>query len=137
MEKEPVKIKLYDKRERSITTMYVEQLAENKFKMIDNDLFNCKLTFGTEFKTRVNSEGEHEIIKITKESEFVTRRFFLSINYRDSDYRILGEELSKRGGFWQVDMGGIATINIPKDFEFDVDEVMKNFGLNLSEIVDD
>ncbi|GAL65169.1 hypothetical protein JCM19300_3304 [Algibacter lectus] len=48
----------------------------------------------------------------------------------------MGDELTKRGGFWQVDFGGIATVNIPKDFEFNVDQVMKELDLNLTEITD-
>ncbi len=115
--------------------MYVKRLAENKFRMIDNDIINCRLTKGTEFTTRINDEGNHEIIKITKKSDFITRRFFLSPKHKTSDYMMLGEELSKRGGFWQVDFGGIATVNIPK--EFDVDQIMREWDLNLSEIIDD
>ncbi|MEM9833795.1 MAG: hypothetical protein AAF944_24410 [Bacteroidota bacterium] len=132
-----VKIEIYDKRERATTTLYVEQLSKNKFRMGDNDIFNCRLTKGTEFETRINKEGKHEIIRITKESDFITRRFFLSPQFKESDYRMLGDELIKRGGFWQVDFGGIATVNIPRDFEFDVDQVMKDLDLNLTEIVDD
>ena len=131
-----IKIKLYDKRDRSTTTMYVEKISENKFRMTDNDIFNCRLTKGTEFTTRINKEGNHEIIKITKESDFITRRFFLSPKYKESDYRMLGAELIKRGGFWQVDFGGIATVNIPKNFEYDVDQVMKELDLNLTEITE-
>ena len=131
-----VKIWIYDKRDRSTTTFYVEQLSENKFRMTDNDLFNCRLTKGTEFETRINNEGQHEIIKILKDSDFITRRFFLSPQYKESDYRVLGDELTKRGGFWQVDFGGIATVNIPKDFEFNIDQVMKELDLNLTEITD-
>ena len=134
---EPFKIKLYDKRDKSTTTLYVEQLTDNKFRMIDNDLFNCRLTLGTEFETRLNKDGQYEIIRITKESNFITRRFLLSSPYTESDYRILGDELIKRGGYWQVDMGGIATINIPKDFEYDIDLVMKDLDLRLTEIVED
>lgn len=137
MEIKEVQIKLYDKRDRSTTTMYVEKLSENKFRMMDNDIFNCRLTKGTEFNTRINKEGIHEIIEITKNSEFITRRFFLSPQYKESDYRMLGTELIKRGGFWQVDFGGIATVNIPKDFEFNIDQVMKDLNLNLTEITDE
>jgi hypothetical protein len=137
MKSELTKIELHDKRENSTTTMYVEQLSENKFRMVDNDFFNCRLTKGTEFETRINHEGKHEIFKIIKESEFITRRFFLSPKYKESEYRILGDELGKRGGFWQVDFGGIATVNIPKNFEFDIDQIMKDLDLNLSEIVDE
>ena len=137
MKKEEVKIELYDKREKSTTTMYVEQLSEHTFRMTQNDIFNCRLTLGTEFKTSINKDGKHEIIRITKESDFITRRFVLDIAYKESAYRMLGDELIKRGGFWQVDFGGIATVNIPKNFEYDIDHVMKDLGLILAEIVDD
>ena len=137
MDSKEVEIELYDKRERSTATLYVEQLAENKFRMTDNDLWNCRLTLGTEFETRINAEGKHEIIRITKDSNFITRRFFLNPKYKESEYRMLGDELMKRGGFWQVDFGGIATVNIPKDLEYDVDKVMNDLDLKLSEIIDD
>ena len=137
MEKPYITINVYDKRNRSTSNIFVVPLAENKFRMYDNDIFNCKLTAGTEFETRINKEGAHEIVKITKESEFTTRRFFLSSDYSLSDYELLGQELTQRGGFWQVDFGGIATINIPKDFEYNIDEVMKSLNLNLTEIVND
>jgi hypothetical protein len=136
IEMQEIQIKLYDKRERTITTLSVEKLFENKFRMTENDILNCHLTKGTEFTTRINNEGNHEIINITKESDYITRRFFLAPTYKESDYRLLGAELMKRGGFWQVDFGGIATINIPKDFEFDIDHVMKELDLNLTEITD-
>lgn len=137
MKKEPTKIELYDKREKVTSTMYVEKIGENKFRMIDNALFNCTLTLGTEFETRVNEEGKYEVIRIAKKSKYITRRFFLSQNYKESDYRMLGDELVKNGGFWQVDMGGIATINLPQDFKFDINQVMKDLDLRLIEIVED
>lgn len=136
METKEIEIQVYDKREKSTGNLYVEQLSENKFRMTDNDIFNCRLTKGTEFETRINKKGLHEIVKIIKDSDFITRRFFLSPLYKESDYRVLGKELTKRGGFWQVDFGGIATVNIPKDVEFNIDEVMKELDLNLTEITD-
>ena len=131
-----VKIKVYHKEEKATTTLYVEQLSENKFRMTDNDFCNSKLTLGTEFETEINEDGIQEVKKITKESEFITRKFGLTPNHKESDYRMLGEELTKRGGFWQVDLGSIATINIPKDFEFDIDQVIKELDLKLVEITD-
>jgi len=136
MESKEIEIRVYDKREKSTGSLYVEQLSVNKFRMTDNDIFNCRLTKGTEFETRINSEGLYEIVKILKDSDFITRRFFLSAEYKESDYRVLGDELMKRGGFWQVDFGGIATVNIPKDFEFNIDQIMKELDLNLTEITD-
>ena len=124
-----VKIEVYHKKEKVTTTPHVEQLSENKFRMIDNDLFNKQLTLGVEFEAKINSENRHELVKILKETEFITRRFGLTPNYKESDYRMLGEELTKRGGFWQVDLGSIATVNIPKDFEFNINQVIKDLGL--------
>jgi len=129
-----VKIEIYHKKEKVTSTLYVEQLSENKFRMIDNDFCNPKLTLGTEFETKINEDNRHELIKITKESEFITRRFGLTPKHKESDYRMLGEELTKRGGFWQVDFGSIATVNIPKDFEFDIDQLIKELDLKLVEI---
>ena len=104
--------------------------------MTDNDFCNPVLTLGTEFETKINLENKHEITRITKESEFITRRFGLTPNHKESDYRMLGEELTKRGGFWQVDLGSIATVNIPKGFEFDIDQVIKDLDLRLVEITE-
>ena len=129
-----INIEVYNKDEKITTTLYVEQLSENRFRMIDNDIFNNQLTFGMEFETKINSENKHEVVKVIKESEFITRRFKLTPNYKKSEYLMLGEELEKRGGFWQVDFGNIATVNIPKNFEFDINQVIKD--LELDEIKD-
>ena len=137
MEEEKVKIELYDRIEKSTTTIYVKQLAENEFRMTDNSIGSCQLTLGTEFKTKINDKGKHELTRITKESDFINRRFFLSSKYKESDYRMLGEELTKRGGFWQVDFGGIVTVNIPNNFEYNVDQILKDLDLNLTEIVEE
>jgi len=136
MQQEPIEIKIYDKREGVTTSLYVEQLSNNLFRAVENDIFNCKLTFGTEFETKVNMEGIHEIIKITKDSEFITRRFLLSIEFTESEYRLLGDEIVKNGGFWQTDFGGIATINLPKDCKLDIEEIFKIYNFKPTEIKD-
>ncbi len=70
----------------------------------------------------------HEPVKIVKDSDFITRRFFLSPQYKEGDYSDLGGELTKLGGF--------SNCNIPKDIEFNIDEIMKELLLNLTEIFD-
>ena len=116
--------------------MYVEQVSDNVYRTTQNEIFNCRLTLGTEFETLFNKDGKHEIIKIAKESNFVTRRFFLTSQFKESEYRLLGDEIMKQGGFWQVDFGGIATINLPKDCELNIDEIFKTFDFNPTEIKD-
>ena len=66
METKEIEIRVYDKREKSTGNLYVEQFSENKFRMTDNDIFNCRLTKGTEFETKINNDGHHEIVNIIK-----------------------------------------------------------------------
>ena len=136
MQTKTIEIEIYDKREKFTTRMYVEQLFDNVFRTTENEIFNCRLTLGTEFETRLNKDGKHEIIKITKDSNFITRRFFLNSQFRESEYRLLGDEVMKQGGFWQVDFGGIATINLPKDSELNIDEIFKIFDFKPTELKD-
>lgn len=134
MQTKTVEIEVYDKREKLTTTIQVEQLSDNIFRTTENEIFNCSLTLGTEFETQQNKDGKHEIVRIIKEAEFITRRFLLTSQFKESEYRLLGDEIMKQGGFWQVDFGSIATINLPKDCKLNIDEVFKTFGCILNEI---
>ncbi len=136
MQEKTVEIEVYDKREKLTTTIQVQQLSDNIFRTIENEFFNCRLTLGTEFETRQNKDGKHEIVRIIKESEFTTRRFSLTSQFKESEYRLLGDEIMKQGGFWQVDLGSIATINLPKDCKLDLDEIFKAFDFKPNEIRD-
>jgi hypothetical protein len=127
-------IEVYDKREKITTNFYVVELSSNIYRMAENDVLNCKLTLGTEFETRINKDGKHEIIRIIKESPFKTRRFLFTSQFNAEDYRLLGDEIIKNGGFWQVDFGGIATINLPDSCELDIDKIFKLFNFSPTEI---
>ena len=102
----------------------------------ENEFFVCDLTLGTEFETRLHEDGHHEIVRILKESEFITRRFALTSQFKESEYQLLGDEIMKHGGFWQVDFGSFATINLPKDCILDIDEIFKTFDFKPTEIFD-
>lgn len=136
MQTKIMEIEVYNKREKVSTTIHVEQLSDNVFRTTENELFNCDLTLGTEFETRQNKDGKHEIVKIIKESKFITRRFLLTSQFKESEYQLLGDEIMKQGGFWQVDFGSIAKINLPKDCKLDLDRIFKTFDFNPTEIRD-
>ena len=129
-------IEVYDKREHLTANMRVEQLSENIFRTVENELFNCRLTLGTEFETRLNKDGKHEITRITKKSEYITRRFSLTSQFKESEYRLFGDEIIRQGGFWQIDFGNIATINLPKDCKLNLDEIFQVFDFKPTEIVE-
>lgn len=130
-----IQISVYNKREKITSSFYVKELSNNIYRMTENDIANCTLTYGTEFETRTNKDGELEVVRILKESPFTTRRFLLNKQFTESDYRVLGDEIMRVGGFWQVDLG-IATINLPKNSTVDIDEVFKIFNFTPTEIID-
>jgi hypothetical protein len=136
MYKKGIKIELYNKGEKSSSVIEVDKIRENMFKMNVNDLINPRLTFGTIFETVINKEGQHELKRIIEESGFITRRFTLTSQFKESEYKLLGDEISKHGGFWQVDFGQFATLNLPKDFNLDIDEILRIFDFKGIEIKD-
>ncbi|MCU0240084.1 MAG: hypothetical protein MUC29_11640 [Pyrinomonadaceae bacterium] len=130
---ELTQIEVYDTRLKFSETVTVEKLTETKFRVVENAVFIYRLKFGTEFETQINQDGQYEIVKITKRSEFKTKRFMLSPKFTQSEYQILGDEIMKQGGYWQVDFGSIATVNLPKDSTLDLDEIFRVFEVYPSE----
>jgi hypothetical protein len=137
MKDEIIQIEIYDKRGKHSEYVVVEKLSETKFRVSENAILNCRLTFGAEFETRINQDGQFEITKIIKDSEFVTRRFMLNGQFNESEYRVLGDEIMRQGGFWQVDFGSIATVNLLKDSKIDLDEIFRIFDFHPTEITDE
>lgn len=137
MQDNPIKIEIYDKRLKMSTAIFVDKVSDNIFRAVENEIFNCRLTLGTEFETRINKDGKHEIIRIVRDSEYITKRFFLTSQFNKSEFRLLGDEIIKQGGFWQVDFGGIATVNLPKKCNLDLDDIFKNFDFYPTYIVEE
>lgn len=137
MQPEIVEIKVYDKRQKISTNIWVEQLSGNIYKTLENELFfNCRLTLGTEFETFLNKDGKHEIVRIVKDSPFITKQFLLSDEFRRSEFQLLCDEIIKQGGYWQVEFGGIITINLPKDCSLSLNEIFKTFNFSPVKIKD-
>ena len=56
MKHEIIQIEIYDKREKVAESVAVERLSETKFRVTENAVFNCRLTVGTEFESRINKD---------------------------------------------------------------------------------
>jgi hypothetical protein len=134
MESKEIEITVYDTRLKISSSFYALKLSDNLFKMTENDIQNPRVTYGTEFETKINIENKLEIVRITKYSTFITRRFLLNAQFNEPEFKMFGEEIIKNGGFWQTDFGGIATINLPKDSKLSIDEIFKMFNFNPTEI---
>lgn len=114
MENEIVEINIFYKKYGIISTLKVEKINDSTFKMIDNDIVNYDLTFGTEFQTEIDENGNHCIVAIFENSNFITKRFSAEVGatYRENEtlYHQFGSKLDEKGGFWQIDEGGIITV---------------------------
>ncbi|PSK89825.1 hypothetical protein B0I18_110126 [Taibaiella chishuiensis] len=129
MEQDIISITVYDKRQGLSWEMYVEPLGDNVYRAVENELFS-DITIGTEFRTWINKEGQHQVLKILKASPYTTRQFMLSRDVSETQYRALGEEIRKHGGYWQTDMGGIASISLPAGCTMDLDELLRDLKRN-------
>ena len=128
-------IRIFNRKEGVTTQLEVDQIGQSEFRLRDNDIVDPRLTRGTTIMAQRLEDDAYEVISVTVPSGFVTRRFFLSPKYTESDYRVLGDELVKHGGAWQVDLGHYLTINVPLDFPHDVDRVMADIGIHLTEMI--
>lgn len=72
---ETINIKVYDKVVRITTTMAAVPLSENIFRVTENEIINDELTVDTEFETRVNEAGRHEVVWIVKQSDYIPTGF--------------------------------------------------------------
>lgn len=84
MEQEIVSITVYDKRVQMTWEMYVVPLGDQVYRAVENELFG-EITIGTEFRTWINKDDAHQIVKILKRSPYITRRFMLSLNIPTAD----------------------------------------------------
>jgi hypothetical protein len=124
-------LQLHDRTEGVTVPLEVERLEDHKFRLVDNHLFDRRLTRGTEIEVRSMADGTYELVSVLKASELITRRFILSPKQTERDYLFLGAELEKRGGFWQLDFNRFLTINIPHEFPYDLDQVMADLNMVL------
>lgn len=126
-------IEIYDLKNKYSERITVEELSENIYKALENAVFTEELSFSTIFEAHINDNGQYQIDRIVKNSEYITKRFMLTTQFKESEYRLLGDEIIKLGGFWQVDFGSLAIINIPQEKESYIEEIFKIFNFNLPE----
>lgn len=121
-------------RER-LKTLHVERKSENIYLMIENDLFDFKLSYGTEFETRLHKDGTHEMVEITKDSGLHMRCFSLKPKYPFSLFEKLRAGFKKRGWLWE-EKHFSGFLNVPVEDKDKVDATIKELiGISLPEVI--
>lgn len=118
-------------------TVYAEQLGEVTFRLLENPIFSCHITYGTTVEVEEMQNGDLVVSKLIKASDFNTRRFLLSSSQSERFNNEVGDTILKTGGFWELAMGGLAFVSIPKNSTFDLIQFFKEIHFNPSEIIDD
>ena len=116
-EESPVLLTINHKPENLTSSCYATRLPNGYFRLLENDLINEDLTYGTEIETRIDASGKHELIRIVTHSPFDTNTLLLPPAYAGDNFRPIGKEIEKIGGTWEVVMGGLAIINTPKNVD--------------------
>lgn len=127
------KIKHINKRLGLSSDLEVKRLGDNFFEIVYNDPFDQRYASGTRIRTKVNSEGFHEIIEFIKSGN-VTHRFIASVEQNLRTLEVFMEELHKHGGMFQVDMGGLISVTVPKDFPYNLDEVIEKYAIKVKRL---
>ena len=135
MQNEEIEIRL--ENADMIYNVFGNWTNEVDFKLTCNDPFDFKNTYGTTLELTKTSEPDvYKVNKVIEPSNFTTRRFLLNNSLKESEYRIIGDEVMKIGGFWEVIFGGYAMVNIPKGSTFNLDEILELLPQPLTEITD-
>jgi hypothetical protein len=139
-EMEPIikSIKIISQDGLGTEAVYAEQVGADIYKLLENPIFSCRINYGTTVKAIADENGELVLSKLVRASDYKTRQFLLSSSQKVSDVKdkILGE-IEEAGGTWEVVMGGIVFVHIPKSSGFDLDQVFKECNYLPTEIVDD
>jgi hypothetical protein len=113
-----------------------EELSANIFILLENPIFSCKVNYGTVVEAIPNENGELNFVRIVRASQFKTRKFLLESYAEQGDFSKMriAEEIIAAGGTWEIAMGGLAFIHIPKDSQFDLDQFFRDRKFYPTEI---
>ena len=121
----------------SSETIAAEEISENTFKVIENPVFNCRISFGTIVKVTENAEKEMVVSKVVRASDYKTKHFLLSSISNIAEFKIkIGNPIIEAGGFWELVMGGMLYVNLPRESTFNIDEIFRSNNLFPTEIVE-
>lgn len=137
MNSDPKNIKIISP-DGSSETVFGEQVGDDTFKLLENPILNCRVNFGTTVKVKADENGELVVSRIIRASDYKTRRFLVSSTFNTTDLmQKIGNRIIEAGGTWEIAMGGLAFVHIPKASPFNLDDVFKEHEYFPTEIIDD
>jgi len=115
-----------------------EQVSDDSYMLLENPLFSRRINYGTVVNALPNDKGELILVRIVRVSQYKTRKFLLTSCAKDIDFsKRIGDPIIAVGGSWEVAMGGVAFIHIPKESGFDLDLLFKENDFYPTEITEE
>jgi hypothetical protein len=116
-------------------TVAAEQVGSDTYKLLENPVFSCQINYGTIVRALPSGKEFPDMVKIIRASDFVSRQFLSSPEFIEDMFKpTVGREVLHAGGTWEIAMGGILFIHIPRNSDFDLDASLKQHQISLGEI---
>jgi hypothetical protein len=118
-------------------TVAAEQVGPDTFTLLESPTLTCKVNYGDTISVQPDANGELEMVKIIRRSDYKSRRFLLPLISKSEFMEKLGNPIKEEGGVWEVDMGGIIIVHMPLDSSYDLDALFNSLGSSSIELKDD
>lgn len=134
MSSRTTRIDIYDKRENKITAVAVEQLGSQLFKLTEYVGPYFRVRQGEVFKTRLNKDGQHELLSVLKGDKYTERVFLSPVIYEESIYRPVADEIAKQGGYLDIRFDHAIVVVLPRTSTFDPVQLFLQYNMEANEV---
>jgi len=119
-------IYLYNPKEACTGNVEVMKLSDYTFQLLCNDPFDEDLSYGTiiEVEKYLTKDGHFQLKKIVQVSEYDRETYWLPTGLNEKELRIVGDKIVAEGGYWEVMMGRVGIVNLPKQSPLNVNEAL-------------
>lgn len=118
-------------------TVAAEQVGQNTYMLLESPTLTCKVNYSDTVSVQPDENGDLEMVKVIRSSEYKSRRFMLPRLSQSELMKTLGNPIKEAGGLWEVVMGGVIIVHIPPDSSYDLGSLFNSMGISSVEIKDD
>ncbi|TXF82965.1 hypothetical protein FUA23_21715 [Neolewinella aurantiaca] len=124
-----VKLALRTSDQGSLVTVLVEPIGESRWKLLEVNPLVEKFTYAAELVTREGPDGVHELLEVAESTDFEHWGTMLPTFYKRDKLPEVARDFVAAGGFWQITLGGILSVAIPKGYHKTIDELTASWGI--------
>ena len=101
----------------------VEFVARDQVRVLEEDIFSRKYRMGDVVAVEKIGEGRYRFGRRVRRPKLRTHTWVVAIGMLQSfEVQELLERIMRMGGFWQGDFGGMLTVKVPRELDFDFEK---------------